>query len=114
MKILLVEDDPLMRDSIKKFLEFEGIGVDAVANGEEAIKIMERHKYPVIITDILMPKMDGKMLIEYVKKHSKFTRIIAISGYIDEISGLIGKNRPDHILQKPFNLEELLHFVNEK
>ena len=111
MKILLVEDDALMRDSIKKFLEFEGYGVDAVSNGEEAIKIMEHHTYLVIITDIMMPRIDGKKLIEYVKKHSPHTRVIAISGYIEEIENLIGKNQPDKVLQKPFNLGKLLEFI---
>jgi len=79
-KILLVEDDELVRDMLVQMLQRAGHEVESATNGEEAAEKLKHIKPDVMVTDIIMPKKSGITLISEVKdKHPKM-EIIAISG----------------------------------
>ncbi len=111
-KILIVDDELLIREGLEMALKMEGYMVEGAGNGQEALETLSWFKPDVIITDIIMPEKDGIELVLNVRKHDKRTRIVAISG-----GGRISAN--DHlkmanqlgantILAKPFSIHELL------
>lgn len=79
-KILLVEDDDLVRDMLSQILQRASHTVIAAANGEEATACLQREKPDIMVTDIIMPKKSGITLISEVKNRHPDLEIIAISG----------------------------------
>src|SRR6478735_5499235 len=79
-KILLVEDDDLVRDMLTQVLERASHAVFAATNGEEATQYLKDHKPDIMVTDIIMPKKSGITLISEVKHRHPNLEIIAISG----------------------------------
>jgi len=79
-KILLVEDDDLVRDMLTQLLERAAHQVTAAANGEEATHYLKNETPDLMITDIIMPKKSGITLISEVRSHHPNLEIIAISG----------------------------------
>ncbi len=79
-KILLVEDDALVRDMLAQMLQRANHTVECAANGEEATELLQRIEPDIMITDIIMPKKSGITLISEVKNKHPLMEIIAISG----------------------------------
>jgi two-component system, response regulator, stage 0 sporulation protein F len=79
-KILLVEDDGLVRDMLKQVLERASHEVICASNGEEACAILKETSADVMVTDIIMPKKSGITLISEVKSQHPELEIVAISG----------------------------------
>lgn len=79
-KILLVEDDDLVRDMLIQVLERASHQVIGAANGEEAMECLKKDKPDIMVTDIIMPKKSGITLISEVKNRHPNLEIIAISG----------------------------------
>lgn len=79
--ILVVDDDPLVRGSLREMLTLSGYSVTAAANGKEALEVLKAYTTDVILTDIKMPEMDGLELLRQVKNISPDTHVILITGY---------------------------------
>ena len=79
-KILLVEDDDLVRDMLMQILERAKHEVTCVTNGEEATQCLQKFEPDIMVTDIIMPKKSGITLISEVKNRHPEMEIIAISG----------------------------------
>lgn len=79
-KILLVEDDDLVRDMLSQVLTRASHDVITAANGEEAVTQLKQHEPDIMVTDIIMPKKSGITLISEVKEKHPHMEIIAISG----------------------------------
>jgi len=79
-KILLVEDDDLVRDMLAQMLKRASHEVECAANGDEATEILKRMEPDIMVTDIIMPKKSGITLISEVKNKHPQMEIIAISG----------------------------------
>lgn len=79
-RILLVEDDDLVRDMLAQVLQRAGHAVENAANGEEATEILQKTEPDLMITDIIMPKKSGITLISEVSNKHPRMEIIAISG----------------------------------
>jgi two-component system response regulator (stage 0 sporulation protein F) len=79
-KILLVEDDDLVRDMLAQVLKRAGHEVSSAANGDEATEMLQRTEPDIMVTDIIMPKKSGITLISEVKNKHPNMEIIAISG----------------------------------
>lgn len=109
MKLLIVEDDRKIADSLKKGLVNEGYTVEVSYDGEEGLELAEISKPDLIILDRLLPKVDGIKFIERLRNQNIPTPILMLSalGETDEkIEGLnIGA---DDYLSKPFSFDELL------
>ncbi len=107
-RILLVEDDPDIREFTSSALELLGYQVYQAADGLEAWqKIQEGLKVDLIISDLIMPQMDGKELLEKVKEIAPETKFILISGYTKDY--LEGYTLPPGVtfLQKPYSVKAL-------
>jgi CheY-like chemotaxis protein len=103
-KILLAEDDKSLSRSIDILLTLDGYEVISVYNGEEALNKLCHQKYDLLITDIVMPFLNGTELIQKIKKLHPFIPIMVVSGKLNK--GLIKelhKKEIKHILSKPIN-----------
>lgn len=106
--ILIVDDDPGIRSSMSDFIDFAGYKSLKAESAFEAIEILKANHVDVVITDIMMPGMNGLELTDVIKKDFD-SEVIVVTGYSGDFSYVdaIGKGASDFIF-KPFRLEELL------
>lgn len=108
MKVLIVDDEELIRNVIKEYCKFENYLVDEASDGEEAINKVEKNNYDIIIMDIMMPKMDGFKAIEQIKS-IKNIPVIMLSARSEELDKLNGFSIGiDDYITKPFSPKELM------
>jgi CheY-like chemotaxis protein len=111
MKVLVVDDEPIIADTLVDILAGEGHKAFAVSDGEAAIKWTEMLLPEAVITDVIMPGMDGIELAKTILKMLPNCRIILFSGQAAS-AGLVEKARTEgysfEILAKPINPEILL------
>jgi two-component system cell cycle sensor histidine kinase/response regulator CckA len=114
--ILLVEDEDAVRMFSARALRDKGYRVIEAANGEAALEHIrqEANGIDLVISDVVMPKMDGPALMENIKKYNLSIKIIFISGYTeDNFRESLANNSSVHFLPKPFNLKELAQKTKE-
>ncbi len=108
MKILVVDDEELIRNVIKEYLMMENYTVDEAGDGQEAIEKAKNNDYNLIIMDIMMPKMDGYQACKEIKK-IKDVPFIMLSARSEEYDKLIGFDLGiDDYVTKPFSPKELV------
>ena len=108
IKILVVDDEYLIRNVIKEYCQSEGYKVDEASNGEEAIDKVYENEYDLIIMDIMMPDMDGYEASKEIKE-IKDIPIIMLSARTEEEDKLNGFNIGiDDYVTKPFSPKELM------
>lgn len=108
MKILIVDDEELIRTVIKEYAEIEGYSVEEAENGEEAIAKCKVNQYDLIIMDIMMPKLDGYQAVKEIHK-DKNTPVLMLSARGEEYDKLLGFDLGiDDYVQKPFSPKELM------
>jgi PAS domain S-box-containing protein len=114
--VLIVEDEPTIRRLVKRVLEADGKRVLDAGDGHEALEILERENGAVdlLITDIVMPGMNGPELVEHVSARWPELRVVYSSGYTD--SRLAGRGFDENavdLLRKPYSVDELRARVAE-
>ncbi len=113
MKILIIEDEKILADSLKTLLEGKGFEVEAVYDGETGKEYAELGIYDLLILDVMMPKMDGYEVARQVRTKRCSTPILMLtakSEVEDRIKGL--NSGADYYLTKPFDTAELLACIN--
>ena len=113
MKILIIEDEKLLADTLQTLLEKKGFDVEAVYDGESGAEYAELGIYDLLILDVMMPKLDGYAVARAVRaKHcgTPILMLTARSGVEDRIAGL--NAGADYYLTKPFDTRELLACIN--
>ena len=114
-KILVVDDDENIRNTMKTILEDEGYIVDLAATGSEAIQKTEKTAYNVALLDIRLPDMEGVELLKLMKDTVPRTRKIMVTGYPSMQNAIAALNKnADAYLVKPVNVEKLLNTVKEQ
>jgi PAS domain S-box-containing protein len=115
--VLLVEDDPSVRDLALRLLRQQGYTVLEAANGVEALHVAQEHggeKIHLLLTDVVMPQMGGKELADQLKIFRPDVKVLYTSGHTDDAIVHHGVLEPGtHFLQKPFSLKTLSHKVRE-
>lgn len=81
IKILVVDDEPIVIRSAKRVLSAEGYDVEGAAGGREAIYMMEKNNYTLVLTDLKMPEVDGITFMKWIRKSRPDTGIVVITGY---------------------------------
>lgn len=116
-KILIIDDEKVMRDFITKTLTPLGYSIDSVGDGWTGMQIFRRKRHDLIITDIFMPGIEGLDVIDEISSTYPGVKTIAISGggkfemeYTLELAKEIGA---DTYMAKPFSAQELIFAVNE-
>jgi two-component system nitrogen regulation response regulator NtrX len=107
--ILVIDDEKSIRNTLKEILEYEDFKVDVAAEGPEALEMLEKKEYDVVLCDIKMPKMDGIEVLERIHGGAHNTQVIMISGHgnIDTAVDAIKKGAFDFI-EKPLDLNRLM------
>jgi DNA-binding response OmpR family regulator len=111
MKILVIDDDVMMRRVVAKILLADGYDVVTAADGISGMTLFAREKPEIVITDIVMPQQEGFETILTLRRDAVSVKIIAISGGDSELletARLIGA---DDVLEKPIRAHELLNCV---
>ncbi|HEX5230505.1 MAG TPA: response regulator [Bryobacteraceae bacterium] len=114
--ILVVEDEAGIRALVRKILRRQGYEVLEAANGQEALTLCRDHAQRVnlLITDVLMPQMGGRELVERLQTQGHEMKVLYVSGYTDDATVYSGDLPPGTaFLQKPFTLGSLLDKVKE-
>ncbi len=114
--ILVVEDEAGIRALVRKILRRQGYEVLEAANGQEALALCREHgpRVELLITDVLMPQMGGRELVERLQTQGHDMKVLYVSGYTDDASVYSGElPAGTAFLQKPFTLGSLLDKVKE-
>jgi CheY-like chemotaxis protein len=112
--VLLVEDEPAVRSLVRRALEEHGYHVLTAANGREALEVHGRHEGPLhaLVTDVVMPEMGGREVVEHLCPLRPEMRVLFISGHSDDSSVRSGIDKYGAAyLPKPFALETLVASV---
>ena len=113
-RVLVAEDNPAEREFIVRSLASAGYQVTAVSDGQMALDILSKEKFNVLVTDIVMPNVDGIALALKAVRLFPDLRIIMISGYAQERMRAHNLDALVHrIIAKPFSLEEICAAVKE-
>jgi CheY-like chemotaxis protein len=113
--ILLVENEPALRELMRRFLEGSGYTVLGARNGDEALAASAQHPTPIdlLLTDVVMPGMSGFVLANRMVEMRAETKVLYFSGYADDYDvirdGLNEAGRP--FLLKPFTQKDLLQKI---
>ena len=108
MKLLIVDDEKLIRDVIKEYAENEKFDCLEAENGIEALEVIKNEKIDLVILDVMMPKMDGFSFLREMKKESN-APVIILSARDEEYDKLAGFDlNADDYLTKPFSPKELI------
>ncbi len=114
-RILVIDDDELVRFTLQKILEGENHQVAVAVDGVEGIALFTAQPFPLVITDLIMPEKEGMETIIELKKDFPDTKIIAISGggqmgvsNLLKVAQIVGA---DHAIAKPFSKGDVLDCV---
>ncbi len=106
-RILIVDDDPAITSLLASFLGFQGYLCETATNGKVALEVASHYHFDVVMTDILMPEMDGITLTKTLLRQFPNLLIMVMSGRCDETSMESAVAAGGHdFIKKPFTLEE--------
>jgi CheY-like chemotaxis protein len=112
--VLVAEDNPAVREFVVRALQSDGFSVVAVADGQQALDVLSREKFDALVTDIVMPNVDGIALALKAVRVYPDLRIVMISGYAQERMRAHNLEALVHrIIAKPFSLEEICEAVRD-
>ena len=114
IRLLIVDDEVEFLDSIAQRLEMRGFDITKAINGEEAVEATRVKKFDLALLDLKMPGMDGKQVLEILKKEHKYLEVIILTGHGSLESAVeCTKLGAFSYLPKPYELEELLEILKQ-
>ena len=112
-RILVVEDEAVIRDAVSAYLERENYTVRGVGDGQSAVEEFEKHSFDLVILDLMLPKLNGFQVARTLRKERNGIAILMLtakSDILDRVEGL--DSGADYYLTKPFDKRELLACIN--
>lgn len=108
-KILVVDDEPAMREGLSDNLSLEGYHVETAQNGEAALEAIHQDRFDIVILDVMMPKVSGFDVCKSLRKDNNNVPIILLTAKGEEMDRVLGLEfGADDYIAKPFSLRELL------
>ena len=111
-RVLIVDDDPNIREALKAYFEFEGYEVRVAGNGQEALALLKVNEKPcLILLDLMMPVMSGWEFAKIAEKDVTIGQIpiVICSAFIDKAEQIKARGH----LSKPLDMDELMGLANE-
>lgn len=111
-RVLVVDDDPILRQSLVRLLEEEGYVVDDASDGVDALARISEQAPDAILLDVLMPRMNGKQFLEALRRSQRTSAIPVV--VMTAVSGMMPQHTavdPDELVEKPFDVEDLLNKI---
>lgn len=111
-KILVVDDDPVIRDMMADMLDFEGYSISVARNGHEALQLLRSDQDFLVFLDIMMPGMNGKQLCALLESDPQLRKrhIIVLMSAIDNLEEA-SSLKVEAILQKPFVVDDVIEIL---
>src|SRR5438445_3983790 len=111
-RILVVDDERVIREILAEFLALEGFSVHTVEDGEKALTELRLHPYDLLITDLKMPRLSGLQLLEKIETERLGVLTVLMTGFgtVETAIEAMKKGAYDYLL-KPFKVEEVIHVV---
>jgi len=111
-KILIVDDEPIIRDVLADQLHLYGYITGVAESGQKALEILEKEEFDLVIADVRMPEIGGVELLQKVSNLYPDMAKILLTGYIDDqVSKYAFKSEGVFRIKKPYNLEELIIII---
>ncbi len=111
-KVLVVDDDKVLQESVQKALEYHHFVVDVADNGKEAVSAVYREKYDLVVMDVNMPEMDGMQALVEMKKHDPSLIVIILTAYSNVSDAVKAvKEGAYNYLEKPISSENLVALI---
>jgi DNA-binding response OmpR family regulator len=113
-KIMIIDDDPVIRELLYFNLSVRGYKVISCASGQKALEMFSQEKPDLILLDVMMPEMDGWEVLKILRDHyDRDIKILMLTAKGTERDKLIGKSilKADEYVTKPFDLESLLNLI---
>ena len=112
-RILVIDDEESQRDVMKRYLTKLGYSVEVSDSSENALEILKKEFFPLIITDLNMPKMNGVETIREIQKLDKSIKVMLSSGHLERDMVIPDGLKPDGNLPKPYRMRELAKKLRE-
>ena len=111
--LLLVDDDPFILDGIGEDLEGKGYQVTRADSGDAAVRLLEKRRFDLVITDLVMDQTDGIQVLKKTKETNSETMVIILTGYGDMKSAIDAlRNHADDYMLKPCESSEMVFRIN--
>lgn len=111
--ILVADDEPSVRQFVERALNYAGYAVTLVPDGHAALEALEKRSYDLLLTDIVMPELDGIALALKVSKEYPSTKILMMTGYSNQKERAHNLDCLAHeVINKPFTLDEITQRVS--
>ncbi len=111
-RVLVVDDDKVLQDSVRKALEFHHFFVDVADNGKEALNAVTRQKYDLVVMDVNMPEMDGIEALTHIKKYDPSIIVLILTAYSNVSDAVkVVKEGAYNYLEKPISSENLVALI---
>lgn len=108
LKILIAEDDPNLGEALVSYLREKGHAVDLARHGAEALNLIQRRTYSLILADLVMPEADGLTVLRAARQRNPATLVVIMTGHASLASALQATREGAYdYLRKPFNLQEI-------
>ena len=108
-RVLVADDDQSIRQLVGTIVRRENIAVDSATDGHDAIEKLKEHEYSVILLDLMMPRIDGFGVVEYLKTHPPKRKpvVLIITAYADQKFKHVDPEIVAGVLRKPFEVADL-------
>ena len=113
--VLVVDDEPALRDIIRRTLKAEGFHVEDAPDGESALRLIQARTEPfdLVLTDLSMPHIDGRQVSETLAQYRPGVALLCMSGDPDAVPYIESSDTPVRVLLKPFTPDDLYHAVRD-
>ncbi|MGH7629098.1 MAG: response regulator [Gemmatimonadales bacterium] len=113
--MLVVDDEPPIRQLLRRTLEAEGFQVDEAPDGESALRLVQARAEPfeLVLTDLSMPEIDGRQLSETLRRYRPSVAVLCMSADPDAVPYIESSDTPVRVIRKPFTADDLYHAVRD-
>ena len=112
-RVLIADDDPAIRRLLETLVRREQISVDSASDGHEAIGLLEKNEYGVILLDLMMPNVNGFGVIEWLRANPRQQKavVFVISAYADEAIRQVDTAIVAGVIHKPFDVSDVASLI---
>ena len=105
-RALVVEDDPAIRKLVEKLLRRRGIDIDTASNGVDAVDLLRKKSYAVVVLDLMVPEMNGFQVIDFLKREKLNVPVAVVSAVSQQALKNLDLDIVKLVISKPFDVDE--------